>query len=484
MKTNPQSIVLLVEDDVMTAVTYKAFLTEEPISLTHLETGDATLTYLKKMVPDVILLDLGLPDMNGMEILKYIHQQQLQCTVIIITMEHSVDVVVKAMRYGAFDFIEKPCQANRLLVTLRNGLHQHHLSQKVAFYEANLKRQQYHKYHDLIGASKPMQTVYQIIENVATSKASILITGESGTGKELCARAIHQESQRKDKPFIALNCAAIPKDLMESEIFGHLKGAFTGAVNNKLGAVHQADGGTLFLDEIGEMEISLQSKLLRFAQSSTFYPVGGQKEEQVDVRFISATNRDLLAEVKAKQFREDLYYRLNGIQIQLPSLRQRGQDILLLARIILKQYAQEEKKSFNAFTKEVEEIFLSYEWPGNIRQLQNVLYHIVVLNEGETITADMLPSPLGKVAIVPIDTTVNPPQPQISTPRPKPIADKPPKKKIRPLWQLEQVAIEEAIEECNGNVQKAADLLEISKSKIYQKLHEWNINFKRTIKSS
>jgi len=206
-----------------------------------------------------------------------------------------------------------------------------------------------------------MQMVYQIIDNVATSKASILITGESGTGKELCAKAIHQESQRQDKPFIALNCAAIPKDLIESQIFGHLKGAFTGAVNNQLGAVHQAAGGTLFLDEIGEMDISLQSKLLRFLQSKTFYQVGGQKEEQVDVRVLSATNRDLFAEVKAKRFREDLYYRLNVIHIQLPALRQRGQDILLLAKIFLKKYVQEEKKSFHGFTQEVEEIFLSYE---------------------------------------------------------------------------------------------------------------------------
>ena len=478
MEINPPSIVLLVEDDVITAAIDKSILRDEPISLTHLETGNATLTYLKKMVPNVILLDLGLPDMNGMDILKYIHQQQLKCAVIVITMEHTVDVVVEAMRYGAFDFIEKPCQANRLLVTLRNALHQHHLSQKVEFYEETFKRQQY---HDFIGASKPMQIIYQIIDNVATSKASILITGESGTGKELCAKAIHQESRCKDKPFIALNCAAIPKDLIESQIFGHLKGAFTGAITNQLGAVHQADGGTLFLDEIGEMDISLQSKLLRFVQSHTFFQVGGQKEEHVDVRFLSATNCDLLTEVKAGQFREDLYYRLNVVQIQLPALRQRGQDILLLAQTFLKQYVEEEEKSFNGFTKEVEDIFLSYEWPGNVRQLQNVIHHIVVLNEGQIVTADMLPSPLDKVSL---NAPIDPPQPQITTPTPKPITDNLPKKKIRPLWQLEQEAIEEAIKQCNGNVQKAADLLEISKSKIYQKLHKWNINFKRTMKSS
>jgi two-component system repressor protein LuxO len=475
MNTNQQPIVLLIEDDIVTATTYKMFLSDEAIILTHVETGNAALRYLKETVPNVILLDIGLPDMNGIEILKYVQQQQLSSAVVVITIEHSVNIVVETMRYGAFDFIDKPFPHNRLIVTLRNALRQNLLSQKVEFYEETFKRQQYHK---LIGTSKPMQTIYHIIDNVATSKASILITGESGTGKELCMEAIHKESRRKNKPIVAINCAAIPSELMESEMFGYVKGAFTGAVSEKLGAAHQADGGTLFLDEIGEMDLTLQTKLLRFVQTGTFRRVGGHKEDQVDVRFICATNCDLLAKIKAGQFREDLYYRLNVIPLKLPALRQRGGDILLLARTFLNKYAQKEQKTFTEFTSEVEKIFLSYDWPGNVRQLQNVIHNIVVLNKGPIVTTAMLP-PLEEV--LSINSKATPPQNSETeialTTSPNTVTQE-----IHPLWQLEKKAIEEAIEYCDGNIALAAKLLEISKSNIYNKLQLWNISIKRTIK--
>jgi two-component system repressor protein LuxO len=464
MKINPQSIILLAEDDLITAATYKTFLRDEPISLIHLETGKAILAYLKKMVPNIILLDLGLPDMNGIDILKYVHKQQLKCVVIFITMEHTVDVVVEAMRYGSFDFIEKPCQANRLLVTLRNALNQHHLSQRVKFYEETFKRQQY---HDFLGASKPMQTIYQIIDNVANSKVSILITGESGTGKELCAEAIHKESKRVDKPFVVCNCAAIPENLRESSLFGHVKGAFTGAINEHKGLVSEADGGTLFLDEIGELPHLTQATLLRFVQTKTFSKMGSNKLERVDVRFVCATNRDLLAEVKAGRFREDLYYRINVIEMRLPALRTREQDILLLANYFLHKFAKEEQKKFRGFNREAEKKLLGYKWPGNVRQLQNTIQKLVVLNRGTVITAEMITIQNGggidnnsASSLGATDSTITP----------KGVVTI---NKFCSFEEIEKEAILKTIENCNGNVFKAAKLLGLGRTTIHRRQQKW-----------
>ncbi len=478
MKTNLQPTVLLVEDDAVVAATYNSFLSEEPMELIHVGTGEAALMHIHQTVPNVILLDLGLPDMNGIDILKHIQQQQLDITTIIITAENSVEVVVDAMRYGAFDFIEKPFPANRLILSLRNALRQSMLHRTVNSYENKLKRQQY---HNMMGASKPMQTIYQIIDNIATSKASILITGESGTGKELCAEAIHKESKRKKNPFVAINCAAIPKDLIESEIFGHVKGAFTGAISDRLGAAKPADGGTLFLDEIGDMDSALQTTLLRFVQTGTFHRVGGDKLEKVDVRFICATNRDLLSEIEAGRFREDLYYRLNVIHITLPALRKRGEDILLLARKFLREYAQAERKYFKGFTKEVENILLDYDWPGNVRQLQNIIQNIVVLNNSKYVTTEMLPSPINNKHS---NTTTSQLPQKTLTPQNNYPSHNSVKTPPRPFWQIEKEAIKEAVEFCNGDVVQAAKFLEISPSTIYRKLRQWNITFERTLKSS
>jgi len=461
MKTNQQPTVLLVEDDVVVAATYKSFLSEEPIKLICVETGEAALTYIHQTTPNVILLDLGLPNINGMDILKYVQQQQLGTAIIVISVENSVEMVVET-------------------------LHQSMLYQTIESYEEKLKRRQY---HNMVGGSKPMQTIYQIIDNVATSKASILITGESGTGKELCAEAIHKESKRKDKPFIAINCAAIPKELMESEIFGHVKGAFTGAASDRQGAAGQAEGGTLFLDEIGDMDLALQSTMLRFVQTGTFHKVGGDKLEKVDVRFLSATNRNLLSEIEAGQFREDLYYRLNVIHITLPALRKREEDTLLLARKFLREYAQAERKSFKGFAPEVEDILLHYDWPGNVRQLQNIIQNIVVLNNGKYVTTDMLPAPLNEIPSNQPNAMASLPETETSVPKePVPLSMPPLEdispKPIRPFWQLEKEAIEQAVEFCDGNVVQAAYLLELSPATIYRKLRRWNITFKRILKSS
>lgn len=452
--------VLLTEDSPSLAAMYRAYLKDESLILDQVISGGDTFAYLNEQLPDVILLDLMLPDMDGMEILRYIYEKGLDCSVIIITAHGSVDKAVDAMRYGASDFLSKPFDAKRLRVTLANTLKMRRLNQLVQHKGLDSKRE---NYFDFIGQSPAMQQVYRVIESAANSKATIFITGESGTGKELCASAVHQASGRKDAPFIAINCAAIPKELMESEIFGHIKGAFTGAVSDRKGAARQADGGTLFLDEVCEMDLELQSKLLRFIQTGTFQPVGSSTTERVDVRFICATNRDPLEEVRQGRFREDLYYRLHVIPIMLPPLRQRGEDVILIANYLLERISAEEQRHFKGFDASARQVLLEYDWPGNVRQLENVIRNTVVLNDDEWIEAHMLPAPL--IAQVPILNEVHSPETdEVSSELPN---------HIEPLWKQEKRAIEQAIEFCGGNIPKAANLLEVSPSTLYRKLQNW-----------
>lgn len=461
MPSNPPTL-LLVEDSGSLAAVYQGYLRKENLQLIHKETGGEALQYLAAQVPNVLLLDLKLPDMDGMDILKHIHEQDMPCSVVIITAHGSVDVAVDAMRYGAFDFIEKPFNAKRLLVTVRNALDRQKLNNLVESYRENFDRD---RYHGFIGSSLTMQAVYSTIDNAAASKATVFITGESGTGKEVCAEALHKQSPRKDQPFIALNCAAIPRDLMESEVFGHVKGAFTGAAAERKGAAGQAHGGTLFLDEICEMDMDLQSKLLRFIQTGSYQKVGGSQLEHVDIRFVCATNRDPWLEVQAGRFREDLFYRLHVIPIALPALRERDQDVLEIARHFLLEYAKEEGKSFVRLAPEVEMTFLDYYWPGNIRQLLNVIRNIVVLHQAEEVTLAMLPPPLNSL---PAKEQVKPvANPKIQASSEDGSSD------IQPFWVTEKQTIERAIALCNGNIPKASSLLELSASTVYRKLQAW-----------
>ncbi len=473
-----KTTLLIVEDSPTLTVAYREYLRNEPCKVDYVDTGQAAMMYLNRKTPDAMLLDLSLPDMNGMDILRHIHQEQLPCAVVIVTGHGSVDTAVEAMRYKAFDFIEKPFDGQRLLITLRNALRYQQLARTVEIYKENFERVQY---YDFIGASSSMQAIYRMIDSAAVSKATVFITGESGTGKELCAEAIHKQSPRKDKPFIALNCAAIPKELMESEIFGHVKGAFTGAFKDREGAASQAHGGTLFLDEIGEMDLNLQTKLLRFIQTGTIQPVGSSKTENLDVRFICATNRDPLIEVQEGRFREDLYYRLNVIPIYLPPLRDREGDILLIAKKFLEKFALEESKLFKDFAPETEALLVHYHWPGNVRQLQNVIHNIVVLNEGQIISPEMLPAPLNDQAhtTTPISAVVvRPPKKMTRYPPVETMRTAITPWTIRPLWLVEKEAIEQAIAYCDGNIPKAAAMLEVSPSTIYRKRQGWEVSTK------
>lgn len=477
-----QKRVLLVEDDRVQARGVIASLKGQPYEIEHVETGAGGMAAIEKNLPDAILLDLMLPDMEGIEILRSVSERQLPCTVIVVTAHGSVNLAVEAMRLGAYDFIMKPFSAARLHVTLRNALDHSSLSRIVETYK-DLDRT---SYFGFVGASLPMQAVYRIIDSAAGSKATVFISGESGTGKEVCAEAIHCKSPRGKRSFVAINCGAIPKDLMESEIFGHVKGAFTGAIAEREGAAQRADGGTLFLDEICEMDLSLQTKLLRFVQAGTFQKVGGEKTEAVDVRFVCATNRDPMTEVAAGRFREDLFYRLHVIPIQLPPLRERDDDVILIAQQFLVQFAREEGKHFTKLSAAAEAALQDYAWPGNVREMQNVLRNVIVLNDGDEITEDMLPPALvgkgtGSGARTMVTAPIMPSPPPVKRPNgvvaPEVSSNSDfvgtGAKIIRPLADVEREAIDHAIRICEGNIPKAAHFLGVSASTIYRKKQTW-----------
>lgn len=464
-------LVLLIEDTPSLAALYVEYLRREPVRVVVASTGQEGIETIRRQAPSAVLLDLNLPDMPGMDILKEVTANGYGCPVIVITAHGSINTAVEAMRSGAHDFLMKPFDPDRLKVTLRNALSHQKLLSMVETYRETYDRQ---GLAGLIGTSLPMQQVYRIIESAAPSRATVFVTGESGTGKELCAAAIHKLSPRRNGPYVALNCAAISRELIESEIFGHVKGAFTGATTDRDGAASRASGGTLFLDELCEMDLSLQSKLLRFLQTSSFLRVGGNHEETADLRFVCATNRDPLAEVEAGRLREDLFYRLHVVPIHMPPLRERGEDVLLLANHMLTRFAQEEGKRFARFAPEVEATLIGYDWPGNVRQLQNVVRNIVVLNDGETVTPPMLPPSLGvaggaRIVSLPTRTMVAAAAGlAMESGSVAEIGDA-----IRPLADVERETIERAIQLCAGNIPRAAELLDISPSTIYRKRQRW-----------
>jgi len=388
--------------------------------------------------------------------------------VVVITANGSIKTAVEAMRHGAADFVLKPFNADRLVFTLRHALERRQLERIVDTFKDDLDR---HEYCGFVGSSLPMQAVYKTIDKAAASKATVFITGDSGTGKEVCAEAIHRQSQRANKAFIALNCAAIPKDLIESEIFGHVKGAFTGAQTARDGAATLADGGTLFLDEVCEMAPALQVKLLRFLQTGSFQKVGSSQTESVDIRIVCATNRTPWEEVQAGRFREDLYYRLHVIPVHLPPLAERDGDVIEIAEHFLHKFAAEEGNGLKSFSPEAINILSNFGWPGNVRQVQNVVRNIVVLNDGEEVTAEMVPMTMD------MENASEPSGKQQALASPLLVSEQhvePPVEiaRIKPMWQVEHEKIEEAIQACGGNVPRAAALLELSPSTLYRRLKD------------
>jgi two-component system repressor protein LuxO len=527
-----QARIVIVEDTLSLARVYQDYLRADNHVVDHVVSGTDAIERLRNDQPDVLVLDLVLPDMDGREVLKSASQICPDCKVVVITAHGSISVAVEAMREGAWDFLLKPFNAEKLRDTVTKALAGGTDSPGKLNIEFD-NSQTDEMYFDIIGGSDNMRDIYRIIENAAPSRATVFITGESGTGKELAAEAIHRRSERAKEPFIPLNCGAIPKDLMESEIFGHVKGAFTGAVSEREGAAHRAESGTLFLDEICEMDLDLQTKLLRFIQTGTFQKVGSSSIETVDVRFVCATNRDPLEEVRTGRFREDLYYRLHVIPLHMPPLRDRDRDILQIANFYLQRYTREEGRDFERFSPEVSALFARYSWPGNIRQLQNIIRNIVVLNNGVEVTLSMVPRPVNSGSNEEQfgSSTIEapPPHPVVSNDigGPRRLWEGDPEAlaflagarqmrkvvenhhtektghligagadgnaapnlsshllsetslgigEIKPLWQVEKQAIEDAIERCGGSIPRAADALGVSPSTIYRKKQYWEDN--------
>jgi two-component system, repressor protein LuxO len=454
-----RALVLLVEDDPTLWRLYMAYIERAGIEAVHAGSVAQARAVLADNVPAVVLLDLILPDGHGYEVLQQLRANGSDAPVIVITSAGSISMAVESMRAGAYDFLVKPFSPERLQVTLTNALELRRLKRL----ERGLTQESSDRFESFLGAAPAMLAVYRTIRDAAPSRAPIFVTGESGTGKELAAEAIHRRSPRNGRPFVAMNCSAIPRDLIESELFGHVRGAFTGALQTREGIASRADGGTMFLDEIGEMELPLQAKLLRFIQTGSFSPVGGDQTRTVDVRFVCATNRDPLQEIHNGRFREDLYYRLNVVPIHLPALRDRGHDIIMIARHFLELFAAEEGKQFDGFDPATERLLLAYPWPGNVRQLMNVVRNVVVLSQGGVVVPEMLPSAVYEAAQHSALAVLPQPGPTSGA------TDRP----IVPMWMIERDAIERAIETCGGNIGRAAALLEIDASTIYRRKREW-----------
>ena len=384
-------------------------------------------------------------------------------SIIAVSSKGSLSRAVDIMRLGADDFLIRPISAPQLLEAVTAA------ARRVG---SPAREDDPGGAHDdrqkLIGSSSAVKTMFETLQRAAGSKATVFLKGESGTGKELCAQAVHDLSPRADGPLISINCSAIPRELMESEIFGHEKGAFTGAAHMRQGAAELADGGTLFLDEICEMDLLLQAKLLRFVQTGQFTRVGGSTLKTVDVRFVCATNKDPMKAVHTGAFRADLFYRLHVLPVVLPPLRERGTDVLDIARHALAQFSAEEGKSFRHLDSQVEALLQNYWWPGNVRELLNVIRNVVVMNDGETVTPDMIPLAFAHSAEPRSGSAASTCAPESALSENTPSTDV-----LRPLWQHEQDIIERAIAACDGNVGVAAAHLGINPSTIYRKRHSW-----------
>lgn len=462
---------LLIEDTPSLQMIYRSVLQTAGRDVIVASNAAEGLRNFRETGVRTVLLDLMLPDRDGISVMREMLTIRPNSAIIVITANASINKAVEAMRAGAHDFLVKPFDEARLLGAVENATQarttKRDVQSSLGHRRANDPLGELTPTEALfIGSSDVMRRVQEKIRSVAPSMATAFITGESGTGKELCALSIHAGSPRADGPFIALNCGAIPQDLLESEVFGHIKGSFTGAISDKPGAAAAADGGTLFLDEICEMAPALQTKLLRFLQTSTVQPVGATRPRKVNVRIICATNRDPMEAVRRGEFREDLYYRLFVVPVHMPALRERGNDIIEIATAALERFAREENKSFSGFDPDVRDLFRTYPWPGNVRELLNVIRNIVVLNDGGPVTQNMLPDsmwvPSAQVTAaktVPVTQTAHPLDALIG----------------RSMAEIERMIIEETIARHGGSVSRAARVLELSPSTLYRKLESWGI---------
>ncbi len=506
-----QPRVLFVDDEDSILNALRRLTSDLQAHCEFVNSAEKALTLMQKQAVDVVVSDMRMPEMSGLSFLTQVASEYPETIRIVLTGVSDTDSVMDVINEGRiWGYVRKPWDDKDLLLTLDQAIiTQQALSERALLRRTVEQYQQHNKRHfnGFIGSSAPMQFIYNAIELSAPSTASIFITGASGTGKEVAAAALHALSPRKNKPFIALNCAAIPSELMESEIFGHVKGAFSGAVNNRKGAAELANGGTLFLDELSEMDIGLQAKLLRFIQSGFYQKVGSSEQSSTNIRFISATNRDPTEAIANKKLREDLYYRLNVINIALPALKDRDNDAVDIGRHFLEEFCVDENKVIAGFSKNAEKLLTQYHWPGNVRQLRNCIHNAVIMTTEPLVSEKNLAQPLGlteeqamqliaseRIQDMPMNATPSEPlveqgiylqstQIQAEMPGSQTDTVEPSlhqaihrgssHEPIVPLYQVEKRAIESALIQCNDNVVQAAALLDVSPSTLYRKINNW-----------
>ena len=490
--------VLVIDDDLDMLDLAQFQLESYGYEVATAKNGEDGLKLVTEQYTDIALTDLQLPDINGIELVRKIKAASPHTEIIMVTGYSSLNDAVNAIKAGAFYFIEKPVEFEELLVLFEKALERSSQVEEIKRLRGRLTDRS--SYYNLIGSSKAMQDIYEIIDGVAESDANIMIVGESGTGKELIANAIHFKSLRAKKPFVKINCSALPKELIESELFGHTKGAFTGAATEKTGLIGQATAGSLMLDEIGEMPVELQPKLLRVLQERVYYRLGSEKALEADFRLISATNRDPIKAISEGHLREDLYYRINTIEIEVPPLRERAEDIQHLAEYFLKMYAEKYQRPVHAISQQVYQRMFDYSWPGNVRELQNVIERAVLLSKGEVIEETTLPGWQSTTLSVPVESAnalntkiANNELPQeldgassaylqdltleqfakflVSR-----IPDtKGHKHRADIIRQFEGAIVSAALERTRGNKQAAANLLGLYRPRLYTLLRKYNL---------
>ncbi len=446
--------ILIIDDEKGVQSSLQGILTDTGFDAQAVSSGEEALALITNREFPVVLLDIWLPGMDGLQTLEQIRRLSPQTSVIMISGHGSIETAVRATKLGAFDFVEKPLSLEKTLLVVKNALHQRQLEE-----ENRLLRQQVEQKYVMIGDSVPMQALRQQIEFAAPTNGRVLIYGENGTGKELVAHLLHLHSQRRDEPFVEMNCAAIPEELIESELFGHVKGSFTGASENKEGKFAQADNGTLFLDEVGDMSSKTQAKVLRVLEEQSFTPVGGNTSVKVDVRVIASTNKNLEREIEQSNFREDLYYRLNVIPFQLPPLRERREDIVPLTMYFLDDFARRYKRKPPTLTHKAVEILESYPWPGNVRELRNIMERFIIMTPQQKIDVFDLPESILRRTLLESSE-----QEEVAS-----------LQAAREKFEREFILMKLA--DHKGNVSRAAQALGVERSNLYRKMKQLGIPY-------
>jgi len=475
------SKLLLIDDEADVQYSFQRIFSSPEIELTTASSGEEGLELIPKFKPDLVLMDIRMGGMNGLETLRRIRKLDNKQLVILMTAYGTTQTAIEAMKLGAYDYLLKPFDVPKLKELVGKALKAAHDMRQVVSYQPLLEKEDYEL--GIVGRSEAMQQVFKLIGQVAGTDATALVTGESGTGKELVARAIYHHSDRSAQPFLAVNCAAIPEQLLESELFGHERGSFTGATMQRVGKFEQCQGGTIFLDEIGDMTPTTQTKILRVLQSGTFERVGGNQPIKVDVRVIAATNKPLEEAVAARQFREDLFYRLNVVRIQIPPLRERRDDVRLLVNYFLKRFAREQQTAPKSISNSASRLLEQYHWPGNVRELENVVRRALVVAKGDAILpGDLPPEILGPGTIAGASPAADPAGPNATegaadiaslTRRLFQWARKDPKMKIIPAVERELVI--QCLKETAGNQVQAAKMLGITRATLRKRIEKFGI---------